>query len=94
MRITYSKHAQLKLEERRIKAEVIEEVLEKPDLLFYDIMSKTIIAVAKVKFSDIETNLVVVFTKDGENIKIVTVYPCKDIDKEIRRKEGSRWVKI
>jgi len=47
-----------------------------------------------VVFEDIKTNLVVVHRKEGETIKVITVYPCKDIEKEIRKKEGKRWIRI
>ncbi len=69
---------------------MIEEVLSNPEFLFYDLIEKTMVAVARVKIDDIQTNLVVVFTKKGEEIKIVTTYPCKNINKEIKRKERIR----
>ena len=94
MKITFSKHALQKIKERKIGIEMIEEVLSNPEFLFYDLIEKTLVAVAKVKIDDIKTNLVVVFIKKGEEIKIVTTYPCKNIDKEIKRKEGIRWVRM
>jgi len=27
-------------------------------------------------------------------LKVVTIYPSRDIKREIKRKEGTRWVKI
>lgn len=94
MNIIYSKHAQQKLDERQIRHEKVEEVLRKPEFLFYDIMNKTIIGISRVNLEDLETNLVVVFTKESDYIKVVTVYPCRDIKREISKKEGSRWVRI
>ncbi len=77
MKITFSKHALQKIKERKIRVEMIEEVLSNSESLFYDLIEKTMVAVAKVKIDDIQTNFVVVFTKKGEEIKIVTTYPCK-----------------
>jgi len=77
MNITFSKHALQKIKERKIGIEMIEEVLSNPESLFYDLRGMTMVAVAKVKIDDIQTNFVVVFTKKGEEIKIVTTYPCK-----------------
>jgi len=94
MKITFSKHALQKIKERKIRVEMIEEVLSNSESLFYDLIEKTMVAVAKVKIDDIQTNFVVVFTKKGEEIKIVTTYPCKNINKEIKRKEGVRWVRM
>jgi len=94
MKITFSKHALQKIKERKIRVEMIKEALCNPEFLFYDLMEKTLVAVAKVKIDNIQTNLVVVFTKKGEEIKIVTTYPCRNINKEIKRKEGIRWVRM
>ncbi|MCD6489916.1 MAG: DUF4258 domain-containing protein [Thermodesulfobacterium sp.] len=94
MKITFSKHASQKIKERKIKVEMIKKVLNDPEFLFYDLIERILVAVAKVKINDIQTNLVVIFTKKGEEIKIVTTYPCKNIDKEIKRKEGIKWVRM
>ena len=94
MKITFSKHALQKIKERKIKIKIIEKVLTNSEILFYDLTDKTLIAVAKVKIDNTQTNLVVVFIKEMNEIKIVTTYPCKDINKEISRKEGKRWVRI
>ena len=69
MKITFSKHALQKIKERKIRIEMIEKVLSNPEFIFYDLIEKTLVAVAKVKIDDIQTNLIVVFTKKGEEIK-------------------------
>ena len=47
------KHALQKIKERKIRVEMIEEVLSNPESLFYDLIEKTMVAVAKVKIDDI-----------------------------------------
>ena len=94
MKINFSKHAMLKIQERKINKEKVEDVLKKYDLLFYDISNKAFVAISKIKIEGIETNLVVVFNKKEGEITVITVYPCKNIDKEIKRKEGKRWIRI
>lgn len=94
MKIVLSKHAKNKINERKIGSSMIEGVVRKPSLLFYDLLSKTIVAIARVEIEEVSTNLLVVYTKENDVIRVITTYPCKDIDKEIKRKEGSRWVKI
>ncbi len=94
LKLIFSKHASEKIRERKIKVKMIEKVLKNPEILFYDLVNKTMIAVAKVKVNNTSTNLVVVFTKEGEKIKIVTTYACKNIRKEIKRKDGIRWVRV
>ena len=93
-KIVLSKHAQLKIKERRLDVDTIKRVIEEPASLFFDILSKTMAAIRKVEISGIETNLVVVFTHQAEEVKVITAYPCRNIDREIKAKEGKRWLKI
>lgn len=90
----FSKHALLKIEERKIDKNLIVNVIKDPNILFYDIISRCMVAIGKVKIVGIETHLVVAYVKESEHAKVVTVYPCRDIKKEITRKEGKKWVKV
>ena len=94
MKIIFSKHADMKIRERKIRIENIEKTLQEPDFIFYDIRTRSLINIAKIKIENVFTNLVVVYTKQENTIKIITVYPCKDIEREIKKKEMKRWVKI
>lgn len=94
MKIIFSKHAEMKIKERIIEREEVEEVLKEPDFVFYDIYTKNFINVCKVKIKNVSTNLVVVYMKENDIIKIITVYPCKDIKRELRKKEGKRWIRV
>jgi hypothetical protein len=42
----------------------------------------------------IKTNLAVVFTKKDDEFYVVTAYPVKNVDKEIKSKEGKRWIRV
>lgn len=90
----YSKHAKLKLKERGIRVSEIEKTVKVPDYVYYDLASRTMVAIRKVKIGGVETNLVVPFIKMENTVKIVTVYSCRDLEKELKKKEGARWVRI
>jgi len=62
--------------------------------LFYDVESKAFVSISKTEIEKIKTNLIVIFKKERNIIKIITVYPCKNIEKEIKKKEDIRWIKI
>lgn len=94
MRIIYSKHAERKIKERKVKRENIEKTLEEPYFIFYDLYTKNLINIAKIEIKGVSTNLVVVYTKQEDTIKIITLYPCKDIEREIKKKEVRRWARI
>ncbi|MBI5748472.1 MAG: hypothetical protein HZA00_05045 [Nitrospinae bacterium] len=89
-----SKHAQLKIHERRIDKDLLVKAIEKPEFLFYDLFSKSMIAIGKVVIQGNETYLVIPFIKEGASTKVITVYPCKEIQKEIDKKEGKRWIRV
>lgn len=90
----FSKHALLKIKERKIGKELIEKVILEPDFLFYDITSRCMVAIGKVTMAGTETNLIVPFEKESDVVKIVTAYPCRNLKKEMRRKEGKKWVRV
>lgn len=94
MRLKFSKHAEYKIKERRIRVEDIEKVLKDADFIFYDIDSKVFVSIGKIEVKQVKTNLVVLHKKENDTIKIITAYPCKNIEKEIKRKEGSKWLRI
>jgi len=94
IKIIFSKHAKNKISERKLSESFLKEIIRNPDMIFYDIISKVFIAIRNTELSNVKTNLVVCFTKEKNIIKIVTAYPCKKIEKEIRKKEAKRWVRV
>jgi hypothetical protein len=51
--------------------------------IFYDIIARTMVAI----FGG-------VFTKKDDEFYVVTAYPVKNVDKEIKSKEGKRWIRV
>lgn len=49
MKIIFSKHAEMKIKERKIEREDIEKVLKEPDFVFYDISTQNFINVRKLQ---------------------------------------------
>jgi hypothetical protein len=94
MEITFSKHALRKLKERKLDVSIVEKAVKEPTFIFYDLISRSMIAIAEIKIANTLTNLVVPHVKEKDNIRIITVYPCKDINREIRKKEGVRWIRV
>lgn len=94
MNIKFSRHAEIKIKERKIKKIEVEKILASPDHIFYDLYTKNMINIAGVEIENVLTNLVVVYVAEKDSIKVITVYPCKNINKEIKKKEEKRWVRI
>ena len=93
-KIKYSQLAQRKLKERELNQSIVEKVLRNPDLILCDLISKTMVAIAEVEIENISTNLVIPYVKEDNTLKVVTIYPCRDMDREMKGKERLRWVRI
>ena len=57
-------------------------------------MTRVLVSIGKIQVEGVQTNLVVVYTKQEEAIKVITAYPCSDVEREIKKKEVRRWVRI
>ncbi len=90
-----SKHARRKLEERMLSLDVVRNVVANPKFVFYDLLSRAFVAVSEVGVESVRISLVVVYVRKDNVIRVVTVYPCRRIDREIDRKVGvGRWVRV
>ncbi len=70
MKIIFSKHAERKIRERRVKKENVEKILKEPDFIFYDLHTRSLINIAKIEVEDVSTNLVVAYTKQETSLKL------------------------
>lgn len=93
-KLTFSKHASVKLEQRHLQEEMLSKVLQNPEARFYDTNSRAQIAVGNVRQEGVDTKMVVVFRRThGDTYHIVTAYPVVDLESEIRRKvNAGRWI--
>ncbi len=94
MKVFYSEHARLKIELRKINPSKIEKVLLDPEYIFYDFYTQSLVAIKEIELYGSKIHLVVVFTVEEKGVKIVTVYPCRKIEREIASKEGKRWLRL
>ena len=93
MKITYSDHAEEKIRVRKIPRKTIQTVLENPDQRYYDVATNANVAVGQAAKN--RSFLMVVFTVSRAGLRIVTVYPVKDIERETGRKVNSgRWIPV
>ena len=51
----FSRHALLKIKERKIEKELIGKVIQEPEFLFYDVVGKCMIAIGRVIMAGMET---------------------------------------
>jgi hypothetical protein len=95
MRLLYSKHAIEKIRARRISRAEIERTVERPHHKFFDLYSDANVVVREVSGPGGKFGLVVVFSFGREGVWVITVYPVRDFQEEMRRKVNSgRWIPV
>jgi len=87
----YTKHAKVRAVERRITENMILEAISQPSQTCYDLSTGTTIAFKKLN----EKHLLVAYSKENNEIKIVTTFITSNAKEIVSRKLESRtWVKI
>lgn len=91
MVIAFSSHAEQKLSTRAVRRRDVERVLARPDEAFEDTEHGAEVAVGKVdgKF------LVAVFLRVDNNIKVITVYHTRRLEKLVSSKlQRGAWRRV
>ena len=92
MHIEYTRHAELKLKERRISKSEVNAIINDPDEILLDIETGNLVAVGNME-SKPDHKLIVVYSH-GEIIKLVTIINASKTDIVKTREKNGRWVKI
>lgn len=93
LRLSFSRHAGRKLEERQITEDMLMRVLQNPQARFYDTSSLAQVAIREVSQHALSVNLVVIFRRRDDLYHIVTAFPLKDLKSEVERKvKVGRWI--
>lgn len=92
-KLSLSKHAEEKLMELRILVEEVRRVLENARRRFYDVVSRSEVAVSEVLLYSAQISLLIVFRRKNDKLHVVTAYPVKEVEEEISRKvKDGRWI--
>jgi len=87
----YTKHAKTRAAERGITEEMILEAILRPSQTYYDLSTGTTIVFKKLNGK----HLLVAYSREDKEIKIVTTFITSNVQEIIGRKLESRtWVKI
>lgn len=87
----YTRHAQLKIEERGIQKSEVEEILKSPEEVLLDLETGNLIAVGK-RETVRDHYLIIVYSSEKD--KVITIIDTSKKEIVNRRKEKGRWVKI
>lgn len=92
---SFSKHAREKMKERGIGIEDLRRVFESPMFRFYDVVSRAEVIMGECTLYNIKIFLTVIFRRRDDSLHIITVYPVRDVEEEVRRKvKSGRWIQI
>jgi hypothetical protein len=93
MQIKYSRHIEARLALRKIEYVLPKRIYEDAEERFMDDETGHIIAVKKVIIYGKERDVMVAYVHEGADVKLLTIHPLKEGQKENRIQSG-RWRKI
>lgn len=93
MEIKYSKHIKTRIALRQIDDALPKKIFENADERFIDTETEHSIAVSKAIMYGKERDVMVAYNFEGENVKLLTIHPLKEGQKENRIKSG-RWRRL
>ncbi|MBI5097670.1 MAG: hypothetical protein HZB30_00325 [Nitrospirae bacterium] len=93
MQIKYSKHIETRLALRKIEYDLPKRIYENAEERFIDTETGHTIAVMKTLIYGKERDIMVAYKHDDADVKLLTIHPLKEGQKENRVQSG-RWRKI
>jgi hypothetical protein len=93
MRIKYSGHIETRLALRKIEYDLPKRIYEDADERFMDTETGHTIAVMRAVLYRKERDIMVAYRHEDGNVKLLTIHPLKEGQKENRVQSG-RWRKI
>jgi len=95
LNLILSRHAREKIKLRGLKMELINQVLNSPEQIYFDVVTRLYVAIRNVDFHDEKIPMVVVYRPENDSYYIATAYPCKEFKEEVDRKvKKGRWIKV
>ncbi len=88
--LRFTEHAELRLRERRLDAGLVRLVIERPDRVYYDVVTRRLVYAAWMA----SRRVIVVAEEEGECLAVVTVIETSGLKVEERRSSSGRWVCI
>lgn len=93
MRIKYSQHIVNRLLLRRIEYDLPKRIFELSTERYFDAATGYTVAVMSVDLYDRMREVMVAYTVENDDVKLLTVHPLKEGQKESRVKSG-RWRRL
>lgn len=93
MQIKYSKHIETRLALRKFEYDLPKRIYEDAEERFIDTETGHTIAVKKAVIYGKERDIMVAYKHEGEDVKLLTIHPLKEGQRENRIQSG-RWRKI
>jgi hypothetical protein len=93
MQVKYSNHLKTRIALRKIEHELPQRIFENAAERFKDAETGHTIAVSKALMYGRERDVMVAYNYEGENVKLLTIHPLKEGQKENRIKSG-RWRRL
>jgi len=93
MNLKYSRHIQIRLALRKIDHDLPRRIFEEAAERYADSETGHTVVVGKARLYEKERDVMVACTLEGEDVKLLTIHPLQEGQKENRIKSG-RWRKL
>lgn len=93
MKIKYSEHLENRLKLRKISHDLPALIIEQSPERYYDEETKYYVAIMEANLYNKKRNVMVAFDYEGDFVKLLTIHPLKEGQKEKRVRNG-RWRKV
>jgi hypothetical protein len=93
VKIKYSKHLEQRLSLRRIDYDLPKKIFDQSNERYMDEETKHFIATMEIELYNRPREVMVAYIIEGDIVKLLTIRPLKDGQKENRVKSG-RWRKL
>lgn len=87
----YTRHAEKRIVERGISEDTILKAVLNPSQMYYDLSTRAVIVIRELDGQ----HILVAYTKEDDEIKVITTFITSEVQEIIRRKlDGGRWVRV
>ncbi|MBL7150609.1 hypothetical protein ISS86_01620 [Candidatus Microgenomates bacterium] len=93
MAIIYSEHLKNRIKQRGFPDHYPKEIYDEPKFKFRDILENNFIAIKKMLYGGKMKEIMICYTKKGQDVKIISIHPIRNNQIQNRIK-NKRWIKI
>ncbi len=93
MAITYTPHLKKRIGERKFPYDYPKKIYEEMEENYKDVLQNSYIAIKKLLYAGRIRKIMIAYTFDEDDVKIITIHPENNVEIK-NRVENGRWIKV